>query len=297
MIISRQSLQTLGIGYKANFQDGFDGLKPSWGRIATEVKSTTGTEEYGWLGQLPGMREWIGERQIKNIMQHGYAIKNRPFEMTVSVPRPAIEDDNHGVYGPLMKEMGRSAAEHPDILVYSLLKAGFATLCYDGQNYFDTDHPVVGANGSVTSVSNMQAGGGAAWFLMDTRRALKPLIYQNRKKAEFISKDNPSDENVFMKNEFVYGADSRGNVGFGFWQIAFGSKATLDEANLQAAYTAMTSLKGDEDRPLGIKPDLLVVHPTLVFTAKKLVAATTLANGAENIMANMVDIHDSPWLA
>ena len=31
------------------------------------------------------------------------------------------------------------------------------------------------------------------------------------------------DSNVFMSKKFIYGADSRGNAGFGFWQMAVGS--------------------------------------------------------------------------
>ena len=57
-------------------------------------------------------------------------------------------------------------------------------------------------------------------------RSVKPLIYQQRKKAKFVSKTQETDENVFMKKQFLYGADSRGNVGFGFWQMAFGSDGT-----------------------------------------------------------------------
>ena len=59
-----------------------------------------------------------------------------------------------------------------------------------------------------------------------TNRPVKPLIYQQRKKAKFVSKTQETDENVFMKQQFLYGADSRGNVGFGFWQMAFGSDGT-----------------------------------------------------------------------
>ena len=29
-----------------------------------------------------------------------------------------------------------------------------------------------------------------------------------------------------MKKKFLYGADSRGNAGYGFWQMAFGSDGT-----------------------------------------------------------------------
>ncbi|HUN10658.1 MAG TPA: Mu-like prophage major head subunit gpT family protein [Rhabdaerophilum sp.] len=297
MIINRQSLTTLTTGYKGNFQRGFAGVAPMWEKIATRVPSATAAEEYGWLGAFPGMREWIGERQIKNLAQHGYTIKNLKFEGTVSVPADKIRDDQFGIYAPMMEEMGRSAAEHPDTLVYGLLKNGFATNCYDGQFFFDTDHPVIGADRVERSVSNMQAGAGAPWFLLDTRRALKPLIFQERKKPQFVAKDDPADDRVFMKDEFVYGTDSRGNVGFGFWQMAYGSKADLTEANLQAAYTAMTSLKGDEDRPLGILPNLLVVHPTLKFKADELLKAQMKNGGASNIMQGLVESLSSPWLA
>ena len=63
----------------------------------------------------------------------------------------------------------------------------------------------------------------AAWFLLDTSRPIKPLIYQQRKKAKFVSKTAETDDNVFMSKKFIYGADSRGNAGFGFWQMAVGS--------------------------------------------------------------------------
>lgn len=297
MIINRQSLTTLNTGFKANFQRGFAGVAPMWEKIATRVPSVTAAEEYGWLGAFPAMREWIGERQIKNLAQHGYTVKNRKFEATVSVERPKLEDDQHGIYAPMMEEMGRSAAEHPDTLVYGLLKDGFAANCYDGQFFFDTDHPVIGADRVERSVSNVQAGAGAPWFLLDTRRALKPLIFQERKKPQFVAKDDPADDRVFMKDEFLYGTDSRGNVGFGFWQMAFGSKADLTEANLQAAYTAMTTLKGDEDRPLGILPNLLVVHPSLKFKADELLKAQMKNGGASNIMQGLVESLSSPWLA
>ena len=67
------------------------------------------------------------------------------------------------------------------------------------------------------------AGHDSAWFLLSTSRPLKPLIYQERKKAKFVSKTAETDDNVFMKKQFLYGADSRGNAGFGFWQMAYGS--------------------------------------------------------------------------
>ncbi|MFR3319608.1 MAG: Mu-like prophage major head subunit gpT family protein [Sutterella wadsworthensis] len=62
------------------------------------------------------------------------------------------------------------------------------------------------------------AGHDSKWFLLCTSRPIKPLIWQQRKKPKFVSKTQETDDNVFMKKTFLYGVDSRGNAGFGFWQ-------------------------------------------------------------------------------
>lgn len=299
MIINAGNLKTLTVAFKAAFAGGLGQAATQWSQIATTVPSATGSEEYGWLGSFPNMREWLGDRVVNGAKTHGYTIKNRPFELTVGVPRTAIEDDQYGVYTPMMTEMGRASAAHPDQLVFGLLAAGTTTVCYDGQYFFDSDHPVTGADGiTVASQSNVDASGSATpWYLLDASRALKPIIFQNRKSPNFVSKTAETDDNVFDRNEYVYGVDSRCNVGFGFWQLAYRSNVTLDEAGLIAAYTAMTSRKGDNDRPLGIKPNVLVVPPSLKFAAMKLVNATTLANGADNVMKGLVTVIDVPWLA
>ncbi|KAF1692758.1 hypothetical protein CSC62_14080 [Pseudoxanthomonas jiangsuensis] len=299
MIINKGNLTALFVAFKAAFAAGLGQAAPQLDQIATTVPSSTSAEEYGWLGAFPNMREWLGDRVVNGMATHGYTIRNKSFEMTVGVPRPAIEDDQYGIYSPMMSEMGRAAAAHPDQLGFQLLKNGAATLCYDGQNFFDTDHPVIAADGSIVTQANWDnnGGSGTAWYLLDTSRALKPIIFQNRKQPNFVAKTGETDDNVFDRNEYVYGVDSRCNVGFGFWQLAYGSRKALDETNLVAAYTAMTERLGDHGRPLGIKPTKLVVPPGLEFAARKLVNATTLANGADNVLKGLVDVVVSPWLA
>ena len=61
------------------------------------------------------------------------------------------------------------------------------------------------------------------WFLLCTKRPVKPFIFQNRRKPQLVAKDNPGDDNVFFKKKYIYGADSRCNAGYGLWQFAFGS--------------------------------------------------------------------------
>lgn len=299
MIINRFNLKALYVAFSAAFASGLGSAPSNYQRIATVVPSTTRTNEYGWLGKFPKMREWVGDRVVNGMESHGYSIKNKSFEVTVGVDRDDIEDDNLGLYTPMMQDLGQTAGEHPDELVFALLKAGPSTLCYDGQYFFDTDHPVIAADGTTESQANWNnnGGSGTAWYLLDTRRPLKPIIFQDRKKPKLVAKDQEEDDNVFDRKQFVYGVDSRCNVGYGFWQQAYGSRATLDEAGLIAAYTAMTERKGDNGRTLGIKPSLLVVPPSLEFAARKLVNATTLANGADNVLKGLVEVLSDPRLA
>jgi len=292
MIINQSNLGRLFTGYSAAFQRGLGQADPQWNRVATRVPSTTREEKYAWLGQTPNLREWIGDRVIKSIEAHDYSIKNKSWESTIEVGR----DDTYGVYSPLFEEMGRSTAAHPNQLVFSLLGQGFATACYDGQYFFDTDHPVLDEDGKVTSVSNTGGGSGDAWFLIDDSRALKPILYQVRKDYNFVRQDREEDENVFMRKSFRYGVDGRSNVGFGFWQFAYGSKQTLDKTGYKAARTALMGMKGDYGRPLGLRPRLLVVPPALEEAGLELLNAERDAAGATNVYRGTAELLVCEWL-
>lgn len=62
-----------------------------------------------------------------------------------------------------------------------------------------------------------------AWFLLDVSKPVKPFIYQERKKATFVQQTAPDTDNVFLRKKYRYGAESRANGGYGFWQTAYGS--------------------------------------------------------------------------
>ncbi|WP_336801990.1 Mu-like prophage major head subunit gpT family protein [Kaistia sp. MMO-174] len=297
MLINSTNLRNLGVSFKASFQGGLGQAAPLSLRVATEVPSSTKANEYGWLGKIPNVREWIGERVIQGVEASDYTIKNRSFELTIGVSRDDIEDDNVGIYSPLFQEMGASTAAHRELLIFGLLKNGFSTACYDGQYFFDTDHPVLDEDGDEVSVANTDGGSGAPWFLIDDSRALKPILFQKRKDWNFVARDNPDDENVFSKKEFVYGVDARHNVGFGFWQFAWGSKQPLDAAHYATARAALGSMKGDYGRPLGITPKLLVVAPGQESAALKIVNNELGANGETNEWRGTAEVLVCPWLA
>ena len=294
MLVTAATLDALRTGFRLDFNTGMSGYPAIWNQIASLVPSSTKSNTYGWMKDIPRMREWLGERVINSITEAAYTILNRSWEDTVGVSRNDIEDDQLGIYKPLMQALGQAAAEFPDELVFLLLAAGFTTPCWDGQNFFDTDHPI-GATGA--TYSNVQAGQGNPWYLMDTTKPLKPLIYQERQKPEFVAMTATTDEVVFSRREYRFGADLRANAGYGFPQMAFASMAPLNGDNYAALRQAMTSQVGDTGRKLNIKPNLIVVGPSNRAAAKQLFAAELINGGATNIYFKDVEILDAPWLA
>lgn len=300
MIINSANLSALFTGYKTRFTSGFEGVKPLWPELATLVPSLTREEQYAWLGQFPRLREWIGDRVIQNLKAYGYTIENRKFEATIKVTRDEIEDDSYGIFGPLFSDMGASAATHPDELLFELLSRGFVEKCYDGHSFFNKAHPVGQGGTGDSTVANCQlAEDGKAkspWFLLDTSRALKPFIFQKRRDYSLTSITTPSNERVFMTDEFLYGVDARVSMGFGFWQQAYGSNCELNAENFDAAYASMTTLSSDEGRPLGIRPTILLCGTSNRKAAFNIAQASILTGNVPNPNFELVRVVTTQYL-
>lgn len=301
MIITPASLNALMTGFNKAFEEGKTQATSQYIKIATVIPSTSKSNTYGWLGKWPSFREWIGDRVINDMTASAYTVVNKPFESSVGVDRDDIEDDNIGIYSPMMKEMGRSSEVFPDELLFPMLDAGTASLCYDGQYFFDTDHPVYAKHdgtGAVTSVSNYDDNGGAPqtkWYLLDTTRALKPLIYQNRKAMQFTAMTKLDDEAVFTSKQFRYGVDCRANGGYGFWQMAYCSTKPLTAENVWAAIEAMRGFKADGGKPLGIKPNMLVVRGTQQQAALEAMKQN-IGGGETNTLSGQLEVLVADYL-
>ena len=297
MLLNSQNLNALRVGFNTAFQSGLGSHESQYGRIATTITSTDLSERYGWMANSTGLRKWVGDRVVKNLSEYDYEVKNEVWEETIAVDKYHIEFDRLGTYATRFQMMGANAAAFPDELVFGLLKAGFTSDCYDGQFFFDTDHPVLDKDGNKTTVSNMAAGGSTPWYLLSTSRPLKPLIYQTLKPWELVAMDGVTDANVFNRKEYVYGTEGASNAGFGFWQTAFGSQLALDPTNYEAARGAMMGFTNDGGKPLGITPDLLVVPPSLEGAARRIVGNELTGGGNTNEWYKTADVLVVPWLA
>ena len=176
MIINAEGLARLYTAFTAVFNAAFQDIQTWYERAAMTVPASTRIMDYRFLLDFPMVREWLGDRQISSLEPKAYQVETKDWEATIEVDRNDIEDEQLGFYNPIVAALAQEAKKHPERLIADLMSAGFAATCYDGHNFFATDHPV----GSGTA-ANFGGGSGTAWFLLDTNRAIKPLIFKLRR--------------------------------------------------------------------------------------------------------------------
>ena len=297
MLVNAQNLTAVFINLKTIFNKAFDAAPSQWQRTSMLVPSGSSQNDYAWLSRFPRMRKWLGDKVIKSLAAFKYTIVNDDWEATVEVDRNDIEDDQIGIYAPMAQEAGFSSKQLPDEIDADLKNGAFAGTCYDGQYFYDTDHPVAGASvsnkgtaalsaattaaaaasygaartaimsitddegrplalipdvlevppaleatarlicesdkltdqspnpykGTARVLVNPRLTSPTAWFLHVTNRPLKPFVFQQRKAPVFVSQTDMNADNVFMRKNYLFGAEARCAGGYGLWQMSYGS--------------------------------------------------------------------------
>ncbi len=293
MIPTRENCATLFKGFRATFNDAYNAApdaRDSENLRAEDfemfVPSTHSSEDHTWLGQLPAFRKWVGSRVIHALNVGRIVVTNEPFESTVQVPVPAIEDDSYGLFGPMFKAMGYNGRDLWRVLGVKALLANAAWA--DGNPFFCAGRiladEVAAWTNAVTTVfsaaalelgitalrsaqvakdqsaqvlprllivgpSNATAARrilkgeivpntagtasesnplkglvefrvcndlvgthAAKWFLLGEIAGIRGVCVQKRKEPVLVAKNQPTDDNVFLDNEALFGADGRGEA-------------------------------------------------------------------------------------
>jgi len=139
MDINSANLEALRKTYNTAWQAGVGFVPPvPIDFLFRDFPSTTAANFYAWLEQIPGFREWVGERIFRNVRSQKFEILNRDFEDSVSMGRNEIEDDQYGVYTPLVQMMGEMWSLLKREIVLEVLTAN--PLCFTGKAFFADDH-------------------------------------------------------------------------------------------------------------------------------------------------------------
>lgn len=169
--------------------------KPFYPRIATVIPSDGADEEYGMLGSVPGVREWLGDRQFHTPRAARFTIENKLWESSIAVQKTHINDDRLGLYGPMFEQLAVRAARHPDKLLLGdlMVNATAATsLALDGQIFFDTDH-AWGDSGSqdndLTQNINVASAPTLDEFRTSVSLAIQAMMAFKDDKGEYLHDD------------------------------------------------------------------------------------------------------------
>jgi phage major head subunit gpT-like protein len=140
MDINSANLAAMQKSYNTAFQQGLTFTPPvSIDFLFRDFPSTTAANFYAWMEQIPGFREWVGDRVFKNVRGQKFEILNRDWEDSVSMGKKEIEDDQYGIYTPLVQMMAEAWQLKKYQLVIDVLTAN--PLCFTGKAIFADDHP------------------------------------------------------------------------------------------------------------------------------------------------------------
>lgn len=139
------TISSIFTNFDVRFNAMYKAQTPMYTKFAMTIPSNGKITVHSFMDSIPGVREWVGPRHLHDVEGVGYSLPNQKWEQTIALKREDVEDDQIGLYGPKVDLMAYNAAIHPDILFVDLLKNN--GLCYDGQNFFDTDHAWRGNTG------------------------------------------------------------------------------------------------------------------------------------------------------
>jgi len=148
-----------GLGSRAIIGKFYETLEQSkdlaWPfQIGMEMPSDQESETYKWLGFSPMMREWVGGRQAKGLRENGITITNKRFESTLEFDVDDLRREKTGQVDVRIGEMADKVNAHWASLLTTLITGN--GLCYDGQNFFDTDHSEGSSGTQVNAVTASQ---------------------------------------------------------------------------------------------------------------------------------------------
>lgn len=104
--------------------------------LTTQVNSNSRSEDYAWLGDVPQVREWIGDKQIGSLKDYDYAIKNKDWYAGFAIDRDELDDEQISAIMPRVDSLAMAMSEHQMELVSDLIINGTTGIAYDGTAFF-----------------------------------------------------------------------------------------------------------------------------------------------------------------
>jgi phage major head subunit gpT-like protein len=120
-------------GLRSILASGYrEDMKP----LYLETKSTNNSEKYGWMGDVPTVREWLGDKEAADLQDYEFEIKNVPFYSAIAIHKHELADDSGGIIKPRIDMLAQAVMNHKADLVEQLIENGTTGTAYDGSAFF-----------------------------------------------------------------------------------------------------------------------------------------------------------------
>jgi phage major head subunit gpT-like protein len=147
---------------KAVFWYQYEQYGQPFSSFVTEMPSESDEELYAFLMSFPEIHEFKDMRQIQRIEDMPWTLRNKKYEGTIAINQDEIDDNKANGHLIEARQLGEAAAGFFDDLIVTLIEAN--GLCFDGQNFFDTDHKL----GVETAWANTRGGTGTSYAQLTT---------------------------------------------------------------------------------------------------------------------------------
>lgn len=163
-ILDRAKLDAAYITFSTLFDMTLSRTPTDFQDFCTVIPVSSTVTEFKWLGEVPKMTEWIGQRAISKLRAETHQIRTKNWANGIEIERDDLDDDKLGLIQPRIAQLANEGMWSIEDLVFDIINdalshgtgGGSLALCYDGQPLFDGDHTASGSGG--TSQNNFVEG-------------------------------------------------------------------------------------------------------------------------------------------
>lgn len=180
-----QKVEVAYVGFNTRLHNRLGTYPTYFSQLATVIDSPNLIDRSIWLNALPVMQMWVGPKRISQISAESTPIVTRPHEVSISIGKGTLMNDQLGLYGPHIDRLAEAYPNALDDLVITMLCAGIQGTAlgatYDGQNLIDTDHVFRSADVGVSAFqySNKVTGAFSASVYQTAVNLYKTLKNEN----------------------------------------------------------------------------------------------------------------------
>ena len=203
-----------------------DSLVAQWFRDAASSTTAQGAPNLGYDG-LPFF-------SASHPIQAGADGNNNTVQSNLYLSKPLTWDNYVTVYQGMTSLLGADGLPlmvQPNLLVVPPALYSIAKLIVEADLVPSTTATTTGTAGQAPMTNVMKGSAQVLvvpqladkpnnWWLLDTTKVVRPILWQLRKAPIFVPRTSPTDPAVFDKHEFLYGAEMRGAVSDTLWFLA-----------------------------------------------------------------------------